>query len=210
MRQGREAQPRAGIVDSRSVKTTGVGGPRGYDGGKQLDRRQRHSPIDTQGFVLRATVREANSAARDGIKLLLPEEATADRPSIRTQFPPSTHRWLDGGQNGAGRGKSWIEQARGWTVDIVKHPWRPCGACPPAHARVRAADAALQGLGACPTVPRGLRSARQPLPPPPTVPPAPHAAPPGGRPPAPSPGPERQSPPQYASMNLRSAPHDLS
>ncbi len=127
VRQGREAQPSAGIVDSQSVKTTGVGGPRGYDGGKKINGRKRHIFIDTQGFVLRAAVHEANIADRDGIKLLLPEEATEDQPSIREQFPRLTHRWLDGGYNGAGRGKSWVAQALGWTVDIVKHPRRPRG-----------------------------------------------------------------------------------
>ncbi len=40
VRQGREAQPSAGIVDSQSVKTTGVGGPRGDDGGKKSKRAQ--------------------------------------------------------------------------------------------------------------------------------------------------------------------------
>jgi len=127
VRQGREAQPSAGIVDSQSVKTTGVGGPRGYDGGKKINGRKRHIFIDTQGFVLRAAVHEANIADRDGIKLLLPEEATEDQPSIRERFPRLTHRWLDGGYNGAGRGKSWVAQALGWTVDIVKHPRRPRG-----------------------------------------------------------------------------------
>ncbi len=127
VRQGREAQPSAGIVDSQSVKTTGVGGPRGYDGGKKINGRKRHVFVDTQGFVLRAAVHEANIADRDGIKLLLSDEETAYRPSIRQQFPRLTHLWLDGGYNGAGRGKAWVEQALGWTVDIVKHPRRPRG-----------------------------------------------------------------------------------
>jgi len=127
VRQGRAAQPSAGIVDSQSVKTTGVGGPRGYDGGKKINGRKRHVFVDTQGFVLRAAVHEANIADRDGIKLLLSEEGTDDRPSIREQFPRLTHLWLDGGYNGAGRGKSWVEQTLGWTVDIVKHPRRPRG-----------------------------------------------------------------------------------
>ena len=127
VRQGRAAQPSAGIVDSQSVKTTGVGGPRGYDGGKKINGRKRHVLVDTQGFVLRATVHEANIADRDGIQLLLSAESTEGRPSIREQFPRLAHLWLDGGDNGAGRGKDWVQQALGWTVDIVKHPRRPRG-----------------------------------------------------------------------------------
>jgi len=65
-RQGRQGQPSAGIVDSQSVKTTGVGGPRGDAGGKKINGRKRHVLVDTQGFVLRATVHEANIADRAG------------------------------------------------------------------------------------------------------------------------------------------------
>ena len=60
VRLKRDPQPSAGIVDSQSIKTSGVGGEeRGYDGGKKIDARKRHLLVDTEGFVLKAKVQSA-------------------------------------------------------------------------------------------------------------------------------------------------------
>ena len=57
---GRDPEPCAGIVDSQSTKTTGVGGEaRGFDGGKKVRGRKRHILVDTEGFVVKARVHSA-------------------------------------------------------------------------------------------------------------------------------------------------------
>ena len=52
---GKNPLPSAGIADSQSTKTTGVGGDqRGYDGTKKVRGRKRHLLVDTEGLVLKA------------------------------------------------------------------------------------------------------------------------------------------------------------
>ncbi|MEU9455390.1 IS5 family transposase [Streptomyces sp. NPDC048277] len=93
-RQGREAEPTAGIIDAQSVRAAATvpAASRGYDGGKKVPGRKRHIVTDTLGLLLVVAVTAANIADRDAAAGLLER--------LRRLHRDITLIWADGGCTG--------------------------------------------------------------------------------------------------------------
>src|SRR5512141_3334564 len=117
---GKRRQASASILDSQSAKSWEGGVERGFDAGKKVTGRKRHTLVDTLGWVLKVVVTAGNVQDRDGAKRLLEELAEQAEVIQRLKLI-----WADGGYRGALI--EWVAELLGWKLEIVEKPDAPTG-----------------------------------------------------------------------------------
>jgi transposase len=108
-RQGREASPSGGVLDSQTVKAPAAR-TRGYDAGKKIVGRKRHVAVDTDGRLLMVNLTPADISDSAGAQMIL--------SAIRKRWPWLRHLFADGAYD---RGKLMDKAAfLDFVIEVVR------------------------------------------------------------------------------------------